>query len=181
MTRSSFPGAVALVLAQEGGYADDPRDPGGATNRGITRRTLAEARGHPVDRQDVRALTEDEAKRIYRRFYWDAVRGDDLSAGLDLSVFDIAVHSGPARAARLLQGVLAVAADGAIGPATLAAAARAPAEPTIRALARARLAFLRSLPTWPAFGRGWQRRVAAVEKAALRLSRSGASRLSLQA
>jgi lysozyme family protein len=170
MTRSSFPSAVSLVLAQEGGYVDDPRDPGGATNRGITLRTLERARGQAVRKADVRALSEDEARAIYRRFYWDAVRGDDLPAGLDLATFDIAVHSGPSRAGKLLQGALGVSADGAIGPVTLAAAATAPPERTIRAVMGARLAMLKALPTWPAFGRGWRRRVAAVEKAALALA-----------
>jgi lysozyme family protein len=147
-----------------------PADPSGATNLGITAATLARARGRPVTAADVKALTRAEAAGIYRRFYWDAVRGDDLPAGLDHAVFDLAVNSGPARAARLLQRVLKVAEDGAIGPATLAAASAADPAEAVRALQRERLAVLKRLPTWPVFGRGWQARVADVEREAVALA-----------
>ena len=170
MAANSFEPSLAHVLKHEGGYVNHPADPGGATNLGITAATLARARGHPVSAADVAALTRAEAAAIYRRFFWNPARGDELPAGLDHAVFDLAVNSGPGRAARLLQRVLAVAEDGVIGPATLAAAQRAEARQTIRALQRERLAFLKRLSTWPAFGRGWQARVAAVEREALALA-----------
>jgi lysozyme family protein len=145
MAANSFEPSLAHVLKHEGGYVNHPADPGGATNLGITAATLARARGHPVSAADVAALTRAEAAAIYRRFFWNSARGDDLPAGLDHAVFDLAVNSGPGRAARLLQRVLAVAEDGVIGPATLAAAQRAEAGQTIRALQRERLAFLKRL------------------------------------
>jgi hypothetical protein len=107
MTAANFDRALTLVLQSEGGYADDPRDPGGATNRGITRATLARWRGRPVSKAELRALGRAEAAAIYRALYWDALRGDDLPAGLDIALFDYGVNSGPARAARTLQAVLA--------------------------------------------------------------------------
>jgi lysozyme family protein len=170
MAASSFEASLAHVLRHEGGYVNHPADPGAATNLGITAATLARARGRPVTAADVRALTRAEAAGIYRRFYWDAVHGDDLPAGLNHAVFDLAVNSGPARAARLLQRVLKVAEDGAIGPATLAGARAADPVEAVRALQRERLAFLERLPTWPVFAKGWQTRVAEVEREAVALA-----------
>lgn len=163
----NFEASLAHVLKHEGGFANRPADPGGATNLGITAATLARARGRPVTEADVRGLTQAEASAIYRRFYWEAVRGDELPAGLDHAVFDLAVNSGPTRAAKLLQRVLSMPENGVVGRATLDAARRADAVATIRSLQRERLAFLRRLAIWPAFGRGWRRRVAAVEREAL--------------
>lgn len=166
-----FSACLAEVLRHEGGFVDHPADPGGATNRGITLATLSDWRGRPVSKSEVRALTVAEAAAIYRARYWDVVQGDRLPPGVDLAVFDFAVNSGPGRAARTLQQVLVVPQDGAIGPVTLAALARAPGPVTlIIALCDARLRFLRGLPTWPTFGKGWARRVEEVEGAALRVA-----------
>lgn len=164
---SRFAACLDHVLAHEGGYVDHPRDPGGATHHGITRRTLALWRGRPVSKAEVRALTRVDVAPIYRARYWDAVRGDALPPGVDLCVFDHAVNAGPRTAITSLQRTLGTAADGRIGPATLAAAHAAPARALIRALCRRRLALLGRLPIWPTFGRGWTRRVAAIEAAAL--------------
>lgn len=167
MAAYTYEAALALVLDLEGGFVDDPRDPGGATRFGITRATLAGARGRAVTVADVKALTRAEAGAIYRRLFWDPLRADDLPAGLDLAVFDYAVNSGISRGVRSLQAVLGVPADGRIGAGTLAAAAGCDATATIGELTRSRLAFLRGLSTWPAFGRGWTSRVHRVEDAAL--------------
>ncbi len=86
MAAETFDRALALVLDLEGGFVDHPRDPGGATNLGITRATLAKARGRPVSVVDVKALTRAEAGTIYRRLYWNAVKADELPPGLDLAV-----------------------------------------------------------------------------------------------
>lgn len=166
-----FARCVAEVLRHEGGFVRHPRDPGGATNRGITLATLADWRGRAVTPADVQALAEAEAREIYRAKYWNAVQGDHLPAGLDLAVFDLAVNSGVGRAARMLQRQLGVAEDGAIGPRTLAAMGRVNAARLAGDLCRARLAWLRGLSTWDAFGRGWERRVVDVERAALEMAR----------
>lgn len=166
-----FARCVAEVLKHEGGYVDHPRDPGGATNRGITHLTLADWRGQPVTKADVQALTEKEAREIYRARFWNAIQGDRLPAGVDLAVFDFAVNSGPARAARVLQRQLGVPADGVIGPQTLAAVGKVDAARLASGLCRARLAWMRGLPTWDAFGKGWTARVVDVERVALEMAR----------
>ncbi len=169
MAADTFPAALALVLAHEGGYVDHPLDPGGATNMGITRATLAGWRGRPVAKAEVMALGRAEAAAIYRARYWNAVQADELPAGVDLVVFDAAVNSGPARAMRWLQQAMGLPPDGVMGPMTLDRARAADAADTIRAFGRLRLAFLARLTTWRAFGRGWSRRVRETETAALAL------------
>ncbi len=166
-----FAACVAEVLRHEGGYVDHPRDPGGCTHRGITRRTLEGWRREPVTCADVRALTEDEARAIYRADFWNAVHGDQLPAGLDLVVFDAAVNSGRRRAVLWLQQALGINADGMIGPQTLGAVCRPHSRAAVIARScELRLTFLRGLATWPDFGRGWQRRVRAVRQAALTMA-----------
>jgi lysozyme family protein len=170
MASASFEPAFALVLAQEGAFADHPADPGGPTKFGITRATLEQARGTPVSVEQVRMLGVAEAKAIYRERYWNVVRADELPSGVDLVVFDCAVNSGPARAVRLLQKVLNDPVDGIVGPVTLAAAWSNSPSWVIRQMTESRLGFLQRLPIWPVFGRGWRKRVLAVERAALELA-----------
>ncbi len=167
MAAASFARAVAFVLTHEGGYVDDPHDPGGATNMGITLGTLAKWRGRPVTKAEVRALTRDEAIRIYRARYWDAIKGDQLPAGVDYAVFDPCVNSGPRRAAEWLQTSAGVTADGAIGPKTLAAVNSLHPRALINEISARRLGFLQGLPTWWRFGKGWSRRVEEVRRDAL--------------
>jgi len=175
MADERFEACLAEVLRHEGGYADHPSDPGGATNMGITRKTLARWRGvspwAALPKAEVRTLTRAEAAKIYRAEYWERCRADELPAGLDLALFDFAVNSGPDRAVKTLQRLLGVAADGLPGPVTLGAvSARASKGETaalVGALCDARLAFLKHLSTFPVFGRGWTSRVAAVRKASL--------------
>lgn len=173
MTASNFERVLPLVLKHEGGWADDPDDPGGATMRGITIATYAAYRGRPVTKAELRAITDREIAEIYRRRYWDVVRADELPSGLDYAVFDAAVNSGSARAARWLQAAVGATADGKVGPQTLAAAKVAPPQGAIDRLCDGRLAFMRALKTWPKFGRGWARRVADVRAEAMRLSNAG--------
>lgn len=170
--RSNFATALTHVLRDEGGYVDHPSDPGGATNMGITRATLAQWRGRPVTKAEVKTLSRTEAGAIYRARFWSAVKGDDLPAGLDYCVFDAAVHSGPGRAARWLQAELGVQPDGTVGPITLRVAKVKNGAPLIRAVCRRRLRFMQGLRTWATFGRGWTRRMKAVEASALALLKS---------
>jgi lysozyme family protein len=170
MSASSYGAALARVLAHEGGYTNHPDDPGGPTNFGIT---IADYRKYVkpgATAADVKAMTLDEAKAIYRAKYWDALSCDALPAGLDYAVFDYGVNSGIGRAAKVLQRVLNVADDGAIGSVTLAAARRTAPRLLILAICDERLRFLRSLRTWPVFGKGWGRRVADVKETALAMA-----------
>lgn len=170
MASETFAEALDCVLRHEGGYADHPADPGGATMMGITRRTLEAWRGAPVSESELRSLAGAEAAAIYRSGYWRGIAGDDLPAGLDLAMFDFAVNSGPGRAIRTLQAVLGVTIDGRIGPETLGAARRGATPDDIRALCARRLAFLQALTTFAVFGRGWTRRVRDIERRALLLA-----------
>ena len=170
MARNNFDRSLSAVLKHEGGYVDHPRDPGGATNMGITHRTLAAWRKRPVTKQDVMNLTRGEAGAIYETQYWDAVKGDDLPAGLDYAMFDYAVNSGAGRAIRDLQAVLGVERDGSLGLRTMAAVQASDVRATINALMDRRLAFLKRLSTWDAFGRGWARRVSDVRRLALAMA-----------
>lgn len=178
---NNFDRALSLVLKHEGGYIDHPRDPGGATNMGITQRTLADWRSrhgtrHTISAEDVKALTRTEAAAIYRARYWDAIGGDDLPSGLDYAMFDFAVNSGPSRAIKFLQRAInattyfGLAVDGKIGPYTIRAAKLVAPEALIPTLCTLRLKWLRTLDTWRYFGRGWERRVLEVEDEALRMA-----------
>lgn len=170
MTASNFSACLEHVLAHEGGYVDHPKDPGGATNMGITRNTLAAWRGRSVSKDEVRNLTKTEAAAIYRANYWTPVGGDDLPAGLDYVAFDGAVNSGVSRGAKWVQGALGVNQDGKVGPQTISAAHRLDPRVAINRACDARMNFLRSLGTWGTFGRGWTRRVDDVRAAALAMA-----------
>ena len=164
--KSNFEAALAHVLKSEGGYVNNPKDPGGMTNLGCTKAVWEEFVGHPVSEADMRGLTPADVAPLYKRKYWDKVSGDLLPSGLDYAVFDAAINSGPGRAAKWLQEAVGVAADGAIGAGTLAAVAAHDTEDLIKAYSDKRLAFLQSLPTWDTFGKGWGSRVAAVQASA---------------
>lgn len=159
-----FAPCVAFTLQQEGSFVENPTDPGGATNLGITRATLSEWRGGEASVDDVRALGADEARAIYAARYWNAVRGADLLAGIDLMLFDHAVNAGVAASARLAQQLVGVSADGFIGPQTLAAIS-AHSGGLIARLGEAQRAYYESLRGFSDFGHGWlarvERRVAA--------------------
>ena len=179
MSNRRFSECVATVLRHEGGFVEHPSDPGGPTKYGITLRTLREWRGdETLTADDVRALTEAEAREIYLARYWNPIRGDELPPGVDLAVFDYAVNSGVRRASRDLQAVVGVPQDGAIGRVTLAAVREHDASVVIANLCERRRAFLRTLRTFETFGRGWLRRVAAIEEAAK--ARVSASPLTLR-
>ncbi|TGD96482.1 glycoside hydrolase family 108 protein [Methylobacterium nonmethylotrophicum] len=169
MAASSYDRALSLVLNHEGGWSDDPADPGGATNLGVTIGTLSLWLGRPATRAEVRALTPASVAPIYRRRFWDAIEGDALPAGLDVALFDFSVNSGPRRAVIGLQRALGIADDGKLGPVTLAALSGRDVPGLVNALCDGRLTFLRALSTWPRFGRGWGRRVEEVRAAALSL------------
>lgn len=170
LMNSNFDASITLVLKSEGGFVDNPADPGGATNMGITRRTLADWRGvspwWKLAVPAVQALGVDEAKLIYKARYWDVIRGDDLPKGLDYAVFDFAVNSGPQKAVEVLQKIIGVKVDGIVGPLTIAATQKSVAT-NILELCTERLDFLQSLPTWATFGAGWRNRVESARAAAM--------------
>jgi lysozyme family protein len=170
MTASSYDASLRALLAHEGGYSNHPDDPGGPTNFGITIFDYRKYVKPDAGAADVKVMTLEEARSIYRAKYWDALRADDLPAGVDYAVFDYGVNSGIARAAKVLQRLVGVTGDGVIGPRTLAAAGAHEPNAIVTALCDERLKFLQSLHTWPVFGKGWGRRVAEVKTAALEMA-----------
>jgi lysozyme family protein len=116
---------------------------------------------------ELRAIPDETVAAIYRRNYWDKVKGDDLPAGLDYAMFDFGVNSGPDRAIKFLQRIVGTTVDGKMGPNTLRALAGHGTENAIRDLCRERLDWLKTLGTFVTFGRGWERRVNEVLRDAL--------------
>lgn len=163
----NFARSLALVLKSEGGWSDNPADPGGPTMKGVTIANFRRYVKADATKADLRKITDAQVATVYRRFYWDTVAGAELPDGVDYAVFDFAVNSGPSRAAKYLQSVVGVVQDGRIGPATVKAAKDKPAGVVIDALCDARLAFLKRLGTWATFGKGWASRVSSVRSQAL--------------
>jgi lysozyme family protein len=170
--KENWEAAFAAVLKHEGGYVNHPKDPGGMTNLGVTKRAWEAYVGNEVDEAAMRALTPDVVKPFYKKMYWDKIKGDDLPSGVDYAAYDLAVNSGTGRAAKYLQEIAGVPSDGVIGPKSIAAIQACPAGEMVDALCNMRLDFLKRLPTWDTFGKGWGRRVADVEEKAAAMAKS---------
>jgi len=152
----TFDQAFDRLIGHEGGYANYPSDPGGETMWGVTK-NVARANGYDGS---MRNLPRETAKAIYRKQYWEAIKADQLPEALRFEVFDAAVNSGVGQAVKWLQRLAGTAADGVIGPQTLAAAAKLNSERAAAAYSGVRLEFMTNLPTWGMFGRGWAKRIA---------------------
>ena len=172
----NFERALSLVLAHEGGYVDHPKDPGGATNKGITIGTFRRFINPSGTKDDLKRITNAQVAQVYRRQYWDVVKAGELPDGLDYAVFDFAVNSGPGRAARYLQACVGAVVDGKVGPGTLAAVRNHDAGEIVEALCDDRMDFLRTLSTWKTFGKGWSRRVVGVRTEALDMAKGGSQK-----
>jgi len=171
MAKWTYDEALRRLLAHEGGYSDHPSDPGGPTKYGITIHDYRRYVKPNATAADVRAMTIDEAKAIYRKRYWDALCCDDLPAGIDYAVFDYGVNSGIGRSGKVLRRVLGLPDNThAVNATVLGALVRRDPKAIITAICDERLAFLKRLKTWPVFGRGWERRVSEVRAASLRMA-----------
>lgn len=148
----SFTTAFDRLMGNEGGYVNNPADPGGETNWGICKRSYPDV--------DIKSLTRDGAKAIYLRDFWQRGQMDALPPALAFQVFDFAVNSGIETALRKLQFAVGVADDGHIGAVTLATiSSKSPAQ-VIMLFVAERLDFWRKLSTFPTFGGGWVARAA---------------------
>lgn len=156
-----------MVISHEGGYSDHPSDPGGATNWGCTKAVWEQFVGHPVTKDDIKALTKEDVKPLYKKRYWDAIHGDALPSGLDYCIFDCAINSGVGRAAKFIQQIVGVPVDGAIGNNTISAISQINSVKLINEFSEKRQAFLEALQTFSTFGKGWTRRVEEVRCKAL--------------
>jgi lysozyme family protein len=166
---SRFDACMPFIFKAEGGYSDNPADPGGPTNFGITLATLKAYEGNPnLTADDVKTLTRATATEIYRTAYWNRMQCGALPAGLDLEVFDFGVNSGPAESVKTLQRIVGVTQDGSVGPITLAALGQFNVADLIGRFAQARLAFYQGL-NMPEFEQGWATRVAQIQTAAAKM------------
>jgi len=161
--KHNFAECLGITLRHEGGFVSHPKDPGGSTNKGVTLATFSLYLGRKASVDELKMISDTQLCEIYRKQYWDKVRGDDLPGGLDFCVFDFAVNSGPGRAAKMLQALVGADADGSIGHKTVAAVldyvSRETLPKVIEQYQAKRLHYLQALPHWETFGRGWGRRV----------------------
>ena len=173
---SNFKPSLNKLIDSERGFQADPDDKGnklpdgraGCTNLGVTQFAWESYVGHPVTWADMKALTPDTVAPFYKRKYWDMVHGDDLPTGLDYLLFDFAVNAGPGTAVKLLQKIIGVVQDGAIGPITLSAIRVIPPKQLIERFSDAKEAYYKSLKD-KKFEDGWINRIHIVELNALRM------------
>lgn len=148
----TFDGAFDRLMGNEGGYVNDPADPGGETNWGISKRAYPDV--------DIKNLTRDGAKAIYLADFWNHVGAEGLPDGVVFQLFDFAVNSGIQTAIRHFQDAIDVAEDGNFGPVSKTAAAKFSEAELIMRILGARLYFMTSCSNWPDAGKGWARRIA---------------------
>jgi len=165
--KNNYDKCLETILHHEGGYVNHPKDPGGETNLGVTKRVYQEHGGT----KDMKDLLVEDVAPIYKKGYWDKIKGDDLPGGLDLCVFDFGVNAGPGRAAKFLQQMIGTTVDGGIGPNTLAKVEEYVREngehETVKKYQEMRQKYYEQLSTFATFGRGWTRRVEETTKLAL--------------
>ena len=171
MAQENWIKSLEAILHHEGGYVNHPKDPGGETNLGVTKRVYEDFGGT----KDMKDLTREDVEPIYKKNYWDRVKGDHLPAGLDLCVFDFGVNAGTGRAAKYLQTLIGTVADGGIGPNTLKTLdsyiQKNGVENTIKSYQADRQKFYESLDTFATFGKGWTRRVDETTEMALAMTK----------
>jgi len=160
---SNWQKSFELMLKSEGGYVNNPADPGGMTNLGVTKATWENWVGRESDEAEMRGLTPEKVEPLYKKKYFDAVRGDELPMGLDYLMFDFAVNAGAGRAIKTLQTAVGVTPDGGFGPMTMAAVQAVDPVELIERFSQAKEDFYRSLTTFATFGKGWLNRVADVK------------------
>ena len=156
--KDNFEHCLKMLLHHEGGFVNHPKDPGGMTNLGVTKKVYDAWIGRESTEAEMRALTPADVGPIYKKNYWDKVRGDDLPAGVDWAAFDWAVNSGAGRPAKAIQRIVGATQDGAIGPKTLQAVMDVEPEKIVEGVYDIRQKFYESLKTFDTFGRGWTRR-----------------------
>ena len=173
MAAENYEKCLAMILHHEGGYVNHPKDPGGMTNLGVTKRVYEDWVGYSVSEHTMQNLTEEDVAPIYKKNYWDRIKADELPSGLDLCVFDFGVNAGTGRAAKYLQNLIGTVADGGIGPNTLKALSKyvdsEGVESAIKNYQAERQSYYEKLKTFETFGRGWTRRVEETTESALKM------------
>ena len=170
--KKNWESAFKMTLGHEGGYVNHKLDPGGMTNLGVTKRAWESYVSREVTEAEMRALTPAIVKPFYKKMYWDKIRGDDLPSGVDFAAYDYAVNSGVNKASKTLQEIAGAVPDGIIGPKSLVAINLVPPDEMVDAICMMRLEFLKRLPRWDVFGKGWSTRVAGVETQASEMAKT---------
>jgi len=166
---SSWDTMFEWIIKHEGTtFVNHKDDPGGATMLGVTIKTWSDWIGREATIDEMKALTKDDVKPLYKKWYHEKVHAQDLPVGVDWCVVDIGVNSGPSRAKKMLQKCVGVKQDGAVGPMTLAAVAALDPEEIVERLHDERARFYRSLNK-EMFIKGWLRRNKEVKEQALGL------------
>ena len=173
--KENYDHCLGLILHHEGGYVNHPKDPGGETNKGITKRVYENwCIEQDLFQKEMKDLQISDVAPIYKNNYWDRVKAAALPHGVDLCVFDFSVNAGTGRGAKYLQTIVGAVSDGAIGPNTLRQVdewvAMRGEEDLVVAYSDARRRYYRKLKTFDTFGKGWLRRVDETEGEALRLA-----------
>ena len=161
---SNFDKAFDLLIGNEGGYVNNPKDPGGETNWGITK-TVAAANGYAGD---MRTMPKETAKGIYKKMYWDKLQCDQFPFVVAFQLFDAGVNHGNSQAVKFLQRALSVVDDGVIGAKTIAAVSKLEDLQIVLLFNVERINFYTNLKTFSTFGKGWIRRVASNLKLAIK-------------
>ena len=156
--KQNFDKCLEMLLSHEGGFVNHPDDPGGITNLGVTKKVYDEWIGRESTEQEMRDLTPEDVGPIYKKNYWDRVKGDLLPSGVDWCAFDWAVNSGKSRPSKAIQRAVGATQDGAIGPATIGLIMEKDPKEIINYVYGVRQDFYKSLKTFETFGRGWTRR-----------------------
>ena len=170
MAENNWIKCLEAILHHEGGYVNHPKDPGGETNLGVTKRVYEDF----GVTKDMKSLTREDVEPIYKKNYWDKMKCDDLPSGIDLCVFDFGVNAGPRRAGKYLQTLVGATADGIIGPGTLGVlntyiGTVDTHEGVIKSYQNARQSYYENLSTFKTFGKGWTRRVNETTELALKM------------
>ena len=169
--QGNYQTCLDLVLKSEGGWVNNPSDPGGETNLGVTKRVWEEYVGHPVE--SLKKLTKEEVAPLYEQKYWRPCYGEVLPRGLDLLSFSMGVNAGTGRSVKLLQSSLGCVPDGVIGPKTRELISASNSATLIAKFSETRREYYRSLKTFPIFGKGWLNRVDREESEALNMAKNG--------
>ena len=170
----NFEQSFNLVIKSEGGFTNDQRDSGnhlpdgrqGCTMLGCTQVNWEAYVGHQVTQDDMKKLTKDDVKPLYKKNYWDAVSGDLLPSGLDYAAFDFAINAGSSASRKMVQIAVGVNNDGVFGPATLKAIQNADAKDVLARFTAAKIKFYQSLSNFNVYGKGWLKRCADVQQIA---------------
>jgi len=165
--QNNFKKCLEFVLKSEGGWVNNPKDPGGETNLGVTKKVWEEWVGHEV--KTMKDLTPEDVAPMYQAKYFMACYANQLPVGIDYMAFDAAVNMGPGRAVKLLQECLGCVPDGTIGPRTMQLIDQKKPEDIVDLYSKRKTSFYEGLATFATFGKGWLKRVEDVKFNALKM------------